>query len=368
MGNIKDFSGNKGEWSEPYVVLKLASEGLLRQADATMQPSAEKFARILKIVREDLEVEIEDDGSAIFRFVDEAGKHHNLYVPFGGASNKAKKLLNSILNIKQVKGSFELPEVAEELQYLGFSQLKNPIPKGQRFIKRDLSLMIQDPNTGVAPTLGFSVKSELGSAPTLLNASKQTNIIYRIYGINDSIMDKLNKIATPNKIHDRCAYLASQASDIKFHAYQSNTFMRNLQIIDGDLPQMLADATLCHYTKNILRLSDVVKHLSKSARYVDCDPVFCSVKIKRFLRACALGMVPSEPWRDYDDATGGYVIVLPNGELIAFYIYNRALFYNYLYESTKFEHGDIGRHDYMSVYKENDRYYVKFNVQIRFTR
>ena len=367
MHNVR-FSGNKGEWSEPYVVLKLAADGMLRQADNDMRPSEDHFARIVKIVREDVTVDIGEDGSAEFHFTDEQGKTHNYYVPEGGSEEKARKLLKSLLAISKAEGAFEFPEIADELQYLGFRQLKNPVPKGQRFVKRDISLMIQDPNTGFAPTLGFSVKSELGSAPTLLNASKQTNIIFRLYGVNDDVMERFNSIATRTKIQDRCAFLRSKASNIKFEAYQSDVFMRNLQLIDGDLPQMVADAVLVHYIDNCGRIAEAVERLNRSPRYADCDPVFCAVKIKRFLRACALGMVPSEPWKDFDDASGGYVIVLPDGELIAFYIYNRALFDTYLYNNTRFERADTSRHDYMTIYKDNGRYFLKLNLQIRFTK
>ena len=362
------FSGNKGEWSEPYVVLKLAAEGRLRQADENLKPSESKFAKILKIQREDIEVELDDTGAATFSFKDEQGLVHHCYVPEGGCEAKANRLLKSMLTLQRKEGTFEVPDIEKELKYLGFTQLKNPVPKGQRFIKRDLSLKISDPNTGVEPMLGFSVKSELGSAPTLLNASKQTNIIYRLYGIDDHVMEEVNAIDTRTKIQDKCARLAAVSSDIRFESFQSETFMKNLQLIDGDLPQMLAEATLAHYVRNIARVDDVVTYLSQTPRYADCDPIFCAVKIKRFLRACALGMVPSEPWKDYDEASGGYVIVLPDGELIAFYIYNRSLFDKYLLESTKFERGDTGRHDYMTVYKESGKYYVKFNLQIRFTR
>lgn len=365
---MANFSGNKGEWSEPYVVLKLASDGLLRQADANLLPSLDKFAKVVKIIREDMEVSIGDDGSATFCYTDEFGQHHNYYVPEGGSAARAQKLLHSLLAIKKTEGSFDLPEIDEELKYLGFSQLKNPVPKGQRFVKRDVSLVIQDPNTGTAPTLGFSVKSEIGSAPTLLNASKQTNVVFRIYGIDDAVMKKVNAIVTRTKIQDRCAVLKSAASDIKFDSYQSDTFMKNLQLIDGDLPRMLAEAALTHYMSNIPSIQEIAKTLMQTPRYADCDSIFCSVKLKRFLRACALGMVPSEAWKDQDEASGGYVIVLPNGDLIAFYVYNRALFDKYLFENTKFEHGDTNRHDYMSVYKVDGKYFIKLNIQIRFTR
>ena len=365
---MERFSGNKGEWSEPYVVLRLASDGILHQADAEMLPSPDKFAKIVKIIREDVEVEVGEDGSATFSYTDQLGQHLNFYVPEGGSAERAQKLLHSLLALRRAEGSFEIPEVDEELKHLGFSQLKNPIPSGQRFVKRDLSLMIQDPNTGTAPTLGFSVKSELGSAPTLLNASKQTNVIFQVYGINDDVMNDINGIATRTKIQDRCSALKKAASAIKFESYQSVTFMNNLQLIDGDLPRMLAEATLTHYMENVVGIRDVTETLARTPRYADCDPIFCSVKFKRLLRACALGMVPSEAWKDQDEASGGYVIVLPNGELIAFYVYNRALFDKYLFENTKFERGDSKRHDYMSIYKEDGKYFVKLNIQIRFTR
>ena len=362
------FSGNKGEWSEPYVVLKLASDGILHQADADLLPSPDKFAKVVKIVREDMEVDVGEDGSATFRYTDKLGQSRNYFVPEGGSSERAQRLLHSLLALRRAEGSFEIPEIDDELKYLGFSQLKNPVPKGQRFVKRDLSLVIQDPNTGTAPTLGFSVKSELGSAPTLLNASKQTNIIFRIYGIDDADMTRINSISSRTKIQDKCADLKTSSSDIKFEAYQSDTFMKNLQLIDGDLPQMLAEATLAHYMENLTTIEDVAKHLSQTPRYADENPIFCPVKLKRFLRACALGMVPSESWQDHDEASGGYVIVLPSGDLIAFYVYNRALFDKYLFESTKFERGDTKRHEYMTIYKEDGKYFVKLNVQIRFTR
>lgn len=42
--------------------------------------------------------------------------------------------------------------------------------------KIDITVKIIDINTGYSPTMGFSIKSELGASPTLLNAGK-----YKLY-------------------------------------------------------------------------------------------------------------------------------------------------------------------------------------------
>jgi len=361
-------SGNVGEWSEPYVVLRLAADGILFQSDEQMRPSDSHFARVVKIEREDLSVELDGSGSATFLFTDKLGQAHTLFIPEGGAEEKARRLLHSIQSVSTKSGSFVLPEMESELSFLGFSQLKNPVPADQRFVKRDISLYLEDPNTGIVPRLGFSVKSELGSAPTLLNASDATNVVFRLYGMTDAAMNEVNAINTTHKIIDRCERIKSLCTEIRFDHYARSVFMSNLRLIDGDLPDMLAEAMRLHYFEGCATFEDAVETMQKSSRYADCDPVFCAVKMKRFLRACALGMVPSEAWHDNDDATGGYVIVLPDGSLIGFYIYNRALFDQYLLQSTRFERGSMSRHGYMSVFKKDGKYFVKLNLQIRFTR
>jgi len=50
---------------------------------------------------------------------------------------------------------------------------------GNENIER-ISIVIHDQRTNQEPTLGFSIKSQLGSPSTILNASKTTNFTYRI--------------------------------------------------------------------------------------------------------------------------------------------------------------------------------------------
>lgn len=382
---MRDFSGNKGEWSEPYVVLRLLADGKLSQADKDMLPSPDDFSTVLKVVRGDTTGTIGDDGAVVFTFEDVFGQHHNLQTSQAKLAAQASRLFKSICAIKGTEGAFELPVEEDDLKILGFRRLTNPAPKKIRTTKRDLMLRLRSPKTGVA-VLGFSVKSEIGAPPTLLNASEPTNIIYRVKGLTKNKAEAINAITGSRKIMDRCRAILSNATSIEYEGYHSSVFADNLEVVDAALPKMLADLVKVHYFQQILaprgprqsgafrdadKLSSAVELLSRNEPYASKGRRnFCEIKIKRFLRSCALGLMPSEVWDGKDDASGGYIIVLPDGRLVALYVYNTNLFEKYLYESTIFERASTTRHNYMTLYPDGQSgdYFLKLNLQIRFNR
>ena len=90
-------------------------------------------------------------------------------------------------------------------------------------------------------------------------------------------------------------------------------------------------------------------------------------KIKQFLNDVALGMKPTEIWQgDYEDATGGYIVVKEDGEIVCYHIYNVNEFHEYLLKNTKLEQASRKRHDFGTLYKEGNDVYIKLNLQIRF--
>ena len=95
---------------------------------------------------------------------------------------------------------------------------------------------------------------------------------------------------------------------------------------------------------------------------------FYEYKIKRFLTDVALGMMPSKVWTGQYDATGGYLIVKESGDILCYHIYNRNEFEDYLFNNTKLDTASSSRHDFGTVYKENEELYFKLNLQIRFTK
>lgn len=79
-------------------------------------------------------------------------------------------------------------------------------------------------------------------------------------------------------------------------------------------------------------------------------------------------MMPSKVWSGKYDATGGYLIVKENGDVLCYHIYNTNEFEDYLLNNTKLETASSNRHDFGILYEENENYFFKLNLQIRFVK
>lgn len=79
-------------------------------------------------------------------------------------------------------------------------------------------------------------------------------------------------------------------------------------------------------------------------------------------------MMPSKVWTGELDATGGYLIVKEDGEILCYHIYNRNEFEDYLVINTKLETASSTRHDFGTIYSESGELFFKLNLQIRFIK
>jgi type II restriction enzyme len=79
-------------------------------------------------------------------------------------------------------------------------------------------------------------------------------------------------------------------------------------------------------------------------------------------------MMPASVWTGELDATGGYLVVKEDGEVLCYHIYNRNEFEDYLLRNTKLETASSSRHDFGKIYKENYEFFIKLNLQIRFLK
>ncbi len=77
-------------------------------------------------------------------------------------------------------------------------------------------------------------------------------------------------------------------------------------------------------------------------------------------------MMPSKVWAGEYDATGGYLIVKADGEILCYHIYNKSEFENYLIANTKLETASASKHKFGEIYEENNELFFKLNLQIRF--
>ena len=114
--------------------------------------------------------------------------------------------------------------------------------------KSDIKIIVHDLNTGMKPKLGFSIKSMLGRNSTLFNAGNTTNFIYEIIGENNLNLEEINLIDDAPKIINRIKKIRELGFTLKFHSIQSKTLQLNLQLIDSDLPHILAELLLQKYS------------------------------------------------------------------------------------------------------------------------
>lgn len=357
MGKEK-MSGNKGEWSELYVFMKLLSEGKVYAADERIQKLKKVYYPILKIIREEqkgkpIDYIIEDDEIKIerqSRTVKTISKRE--------IDEKANELLGEI---QKRKGSFGLDKIEEFANSIGVTKMKAPSRD-----KTDICMQIQDIHTNYVRNVGFSIKSEMGNSPTLINAGKTTNFIYKISGITKTQAEEINRINTANKIKDRMRKIREYGGKLTFCKMNHQGFQRNLIMIDSNMPQMIGEMLLYFYNEDIKECKRLVKILGERDPLGYGDIIIYEYKLKQFLCSCALGMKPAKEWNGLDEANGGYIIVKADGEILAYHIYNRNLFQNYLFVHTMFDRASTSRHDYMRLYEEEGQLYIKLNLQVRF--
>ena len=78
------------------------------------------------------------------------------------------------------------------------------------------------------------------------------------------------------------------------------------------------------------------------------------------------GMRLSSAWDGRSSVNGGYIIAKNDGEVLAYHSCMADEFKDFLVEQLGFESPSATRHKYMEIYKEDDKYYLKLNLQVRF--
>ena len=233
--------------------------------------------------------------------------------------------------------------------------------------KADIILAIHDYITLIETEIGFSIKSNLGSNPTLLNASQATNFIYQTY--NDNKKSNFDSLAEDKKIKEFVKSIISSDCIIEYSKIQSEIFNKNLRKIDSLMPVILSEFILNFYKGNGVTIKDLSHSVASSdiIQKLDFNYEDIKFKIKNLLLNIALGMVPNTLWDGFMQAGGGYIIVKENGEIVCYHIYNIQQFSEYLFNNTKLETPSTTRHKFGSIYIEEGNYYIKLNCQIRFT-
>lgn len=380
--------GNKGEWSELYVLVKLLSDGKLFQSDIDLNRNETVYYEIIKVFRDEGDNSLEFERKELVLLYSVTENDRKIIGEFSKEylEQKVNAIYHGIVNGKG--NSFE---IASAEDFIDRSKILKLTAKTKS--KSDISLRIYDHRLSREADLGFSIKSLLGQDSTLFNTGVGNNFIYQISPKKPVLVTEFNKstykpVNGNSKLTFRLKQLEEEyTSKIVFKNIQSPQLWRNLKMVDGDLPEILAFCLLYRWLDRKTQLTDLVNLLESRDPLnfyggVESEQKLYSYKIKRFLAECAMGMTSETPWNGIYDATGGVIICKQDGDIVCFHIYDFNLFREYLLNNTMLEQPSTGEDElnpgnprnkkgtkkyyYGWLYETNEDLFFKINLQVRF--
>jgi type II restriction enzyme len=358
-------SGNKGEWSEIYTLFRLLGEGKVHAGDADLN-KLELYYPILDIIREESKkYEFKPNLHKKIVVIDEDGNEY-AKISMEKFLKQSEKLLNSIKGAGSQR-AFEVPDAECFMNQIGCTKLKAPSQD-----KADIHIVIHDLRTNMTPLLGFSIKSQLGSASTLLNPGMPTNITYKVVG-GDMTNQEIEEI---NNIEDhlpRMQAMIDKGYQLEFFEIAHQIFKNNLLFLDMCMPELIARCLVLGSMPGMSTATkDIVEAIAQQNPFGYTGnnvSGFYEHKIKVLLLDTALGMTSAKEWNGHYDANGGYLVVKSNGDIVCYHFYNKNDIEDYLYNNTRFDRASRSRYDFGSLYRgEDGDVYMKLNLQIRFKK
>jgi DNA (cytosine-5)-methyltransferase 1 len=353
---------NKGEWTELLVFVKLLLEQKLFLSDSDLNSKSEYF-EISKISTNNLNYDfLIIDKNTVQSKNKKTKEIRNIDI----TTLITPKVLTDLKN-KIIEGSatFDVPSFEVVQNELGFTIVKG----GTSYQKADILLDISNHQINKKDE-GFGIKSYLGSKPTLLNASGNTNFIFKVDSFNKNKLDEVNSIETTHKLKDRIEYIYEYGGSLRYEGAEKDTMTYNLKMVDSFMPQIIGYVLLAFYKERITSIPKIVDfihekgELQKEINYTDKQ--FLESKIKNLLFDVLLGFFAGSKW-DGTYESNGTIVMKNTGDCLAFHIIDMDSLKNYLYNHIKLDTPSTTRHRFGKLYLEkNGSLYFKLNLQLRF--
>lgn len=355
-------SGNKGEWSELYVFFKLLADGKLYGADSDINILENIYFDILSIYRREKEGTYTYSPQNTTDSVKIQLPNEQLEIPTAEFLAYANIILEQIKNHKT--GSLQIDTVSKFAERIKVNGLKAPSQS-----KADIEMKVYDYRTAYEPEFSFSIKSQLGSPATLLNASRATQFVYRLKGVvTKELIESFN---AEKNFRKKFQILSDHQIEVCYHKMANEQFYNTLIMMDSHLPQIIAEYMIERFYCGEKTLQNITPYVSAKNKlgvaHQNLD-LYYSYKWKEFLTNVALGVRPNTVWDGQYEATGGYIVVKEQGEVLCYHIYNRNEFRDYLYKNIYFENPSTTRYNYGQIYEQDDEYYLDLNLQLRFLK
>lgn len=353
---------NKGELSELYTLIRLLADGKVYTVKEDLIPIANCFLQILEVSRHE-----EPNHHIEYKIIqNQTNENHSVALYIN--DNFVTQISDTELDIlaKKFYKSLTVDDgmiVGEQImERLSCTKVKAPSSD-----KTDITLQVHDPFTNLNTICGYSIKSDIGNPPTLLNASQATNFIFEVFGLSAEQISTVNSIETKSKILDRIQAIKKHGK-LKFISVANETFAKNLLFIDTQMEYFLAVMLETCYTTGIKHCAQLVTVLEQQDPFNLQTENLYRHKLKKFLCAVALGLSPTKLWNGLEEVNGGYIIVKKNGYVVAYHLHDRNSFENYLLNNTYFETPSTSRHELGKIYPKGNRYFINLNLQIRFKK
>jgi len=359
------FKGNKWEWSEVYTLLRILADVKVYAADSELNKLEDVYLPIIRTIREETKGEIKEYTAVetISIYINGAKVKELPAIEF---ESESVNLLNEI-NSKDSKGAFSVESAQNFRDKILCYKLFTPA-----IDKNDIMVKITDADTVYSPTIGSLIKSELGSYSTLLNAGKTTNFIYKIVQNHPDLIREANEKykVSGSKNHTDVrgciSKIIKENGTLEYRKMNNQIFEENLVLIDSNMDRIIAETLLYYYKDGISNCNEMIEKLEQENPMNYGNVNAYRYKLKKFLTAVAFGMKPATVWDGLDEATGRYIVVTNEGNVLAYHIYNRNYFEEYLLSNTKYETVSTSRHDFGEVYSENGEDFIKLNLQVKF--
>jgi hypothetical protein len=355
-----EVKGNLGEWSELLTLGTLLVAGGGYSADENQNQIRDQFHKVLEVII----AENSKGGEQVFKLENEEVQILSNGVKLKTVSKseleeKLKIFLKDLTGGKYKK-TFALDSGVEVMKILE----RRTISADSSETTSDLELVVEDPITGgPTPRSGFSIKSQLGQAATLLNSSGSTNIIYKVVKDDLASSGELPDFV-PSSHKPNINKLYAAGYHLEFYKYQRDVFFNNLTYIDSQLPFNLSKVIVNHYL--FQDTNDYAMTIERTFPNADQQSEQIIFKFKELLGAISMGLRPAKIWKGNPSKFKGLIVVKSDGQLLFYYLVTRLNFEEFLYRNVRFDRPDTGRHKYGSIYNENGETFIKLNFQIRF--
>lgn len=347
---------NRGEWTEAYVFLRLLGEGRLYGASADLVKDEQTYIDIINIIRD------EPDKYLIFeRFIkDEVayiqscqGDEKLKIVTAPELSEKAAYLYGQIKAVTAGDRNIKVPEIQNYLEEFRFDSPKANLSKAAKEkygAKTDIIVTAEDSFDHIRTVVGFSIKSHLGSSPTLFNASSTSGFVYRVVGCDVEGMHRLNY----KKDFLEIIKAIKNDYSLEYAGCRNEIFEQNLRMIDWRMDEILNHAMLMQIgyldgweSNNVDSMCAVLaKKNPLGARNPQC---FYESKMKSMLFASFAGMTATKEWNGRKKLSGGYIDVDKRGEMLYYRAISDDIFENYLFKHTYIDRPDGGYNKDLAV-------------------